>query len=196
MKLEQETGRRQPAAPHFLGRNIMKMEIKMEAPRVASPTTGRLLSLLLGAFEQKVGQQGPARLPAGAIYLEPIKVVIAGTRCEAALYDQALRDAAVESDADVILVRHGPFPETLNDVHFDVALRMDLGVVLLKDMQLYFRRSDGYWLVPRRRGPFAALGRDGVRLTFVPPCMTHHYLEDGLTAAAAQIVRAARMERC
>jgi hypothetical protein len=174
----------------------MKMQMKMQAPRAGSAITGRLLTLLLAAFEQQVGQQGPVRLPAGAIYLEPIRVVIAGTACEAPLYDQALRDAAVESDADVVLIRHGPFPETLNDVYFDVAIRMDLGVVLLKDLLLYFRPADGYWLVPKERGPFAALGRDGVRLTFEPPFMTHHYLEDGLTAAAAQIVRAARTGNC
>lgn len=159
---------------------------------VTSANTTRLLNLLVGTFEQEGEQQDAQHLPAGAIYLEALHVLIAGTSCDTATYDQALRDAAVEFNADVILIRHGLFPETLNEVRFDLAVRLDLGVVLLKDLLLYFRAADGYWLMPAGRGPYAALGCEGVRLTFEPPFMTHHYFEDGVTAAAAQIVRAVR----
>ncbi|HEY0013229.1 MAG TPA: hypothetical protein VGB79_10320 [Allosphingosinicella sp.] len=159
---------------------------------VTSANTDRLSKLLVGAFGQEGKQQDVAHLPAGAIYLEALHVLVAGTACDAATYDQALRDAAVEFNADVILIRHGPFPETLNEVRFDLAVRLNLGVVLLKDLLLYFRATDGYWLMPAGRGPYAALGGEGVRITFEPPFMTHHYFEEGVTAAAAQIVRAVR----
>jgi len=138
------------------------------------------------------GQPGPDQLPAGAMRVEGINVVLAGTRCDPPLFEDSIRDVAAATGCDVVLVRHGRFPETLNEVRLDVAVRMDFGILLLKDLLLYYRQEDGYWLVPERRGPFVALGRDGIRLSFEPPFLTGDYREDGLLAAAAHIVRALR----
>ena len=167
------------------------MESQTLRPPV-SAITARLLKMLLRAIGHEGGEPACGQLPPGAIHLENIKLVLAGTRCDAPLYEEEIRDAAATTGSDVVLVRHGRFPETLNEVHFDVAIRMDLGIHLLTDLLLYCRPGDGYWLVPQGRGPFVALARDGLRLSFEPPFLTAHYREDGLVAAARQIVHAAR----
>jgi hypothetical protein len=158
--------------------------------------TARLLEMLLGAFGDKDVKAVSHGLPPGSVLLTDRRLVLAGTRCMAPVQGEMLRDAAAQLSADVVLIRHGSFPETLDEVRLDVAVRLDCAIALMSDMLLYHCAADGWWLVPEDRGPFAALRPNGLELTFEPPFLTHDQRSEGLTAAAARIVRAARGGRC
>ena len=118
--------------------------------------------------------------------------MIAATPCDAPLFEGAIRKAAREKGADVVLMKHGLHPETLNNVSFSILVHMSGKPYLFDDLVLYFHSADGYWLVPSRHGPFIALQKDGLRVDFAPPFITSDERVEGVCEAAAQLVRSMR----
>jgi hypothetical protein len=154
--------------------------------------TRRMLGLLLDIVSQETGSPAPGGLPAGALHLGPAKLIIAGTPCDAPVFHGAMRAAAAATGADVVLVHHGLFPETMSQVTFSVLVHMSGQPYLLENMVLYHHPEDGYWLVPSSLGPYVALEQKGLRVDFQPPFVTFVERMDGVCAAAAKVVRATR----
>ncbi|SEJ53426.1 hypothetical protein SAMN05518849_10851 [Sphingobium sp. AP50] len=128
-------------------------------------------------------------LPAGAFDVASANLVIAATPCSAPLFRPAIDKACRRTDRDVMLVRTGLFPETLDPVSVDLALSYPGGPLIINDLA-FMRRSDGsLWLVPQRLGPFVEIRTDGLALTTTPPFATWDERCDGTSRAASQIVR-------
>lgn len=157
-----------------------------------SRLTLRMTNFLLDTFGQHDGARANYGLPAGAVHLKDRQLIVAATPCDPPLFHDAMRKAAAATGADVIVVHHGLHPEALNPVQFSALVHMSREPYLLEDMILYFHPADGYWLVPSGKGPFIALGEDGLRVDFEPPFITFHERCDGVCKAAAMIVRATR----
>lgn len=157
-----------------------------------SRVTHHMVDLLLDAAGGGIGIRPPAGLPAGARYREDIGLILAGTCCDAPLYQDTILAVADRAGADVVLAHHGRFPEILNPVQFSIAARVNGKARLLSNMLLYVERSRGTWLIPSASGPFVSLSGAGLHIRFTPPFMTYVQRQDGLCAAAARIVRAMR----
>jgi hypothetical protein len=87
----------------------------------------------------------------------------------AQLFAEQMLKAAMAMQSDVILLRHGLFPEALDAAAVDVVLYLNGTPALLTDMLLYLHPEDGFWLVPTGVGPHLAIEKDGLRVAEWPP---------------------------
>ena len=158
-----------------------------------SRLTDRMMTMLQNVAGRAGGEPVPGGLPAGAVHVPAARLILASTCCTVRLFDQQILEAAASSGADVILMRHGLFPETLDVVSYDVALHVDGRPILISDLALYDHPADGYWLVPTTRGPHIAIEPDGLRLAYEPPYVTWSERSDAIGRAAKTTVLAARL---
>lgn len=162
----------------------------------ADPST-RVLQLPLAALTATADELKPVSfgLPAGAVAVATANVVLAATPCEPTLFRDVIERHGREYCRDVMLVRTGLWPETLNAVTVEVALAVDGDALLVTDLA-FFRRVDGsLWLIPPRAAPFIAIGPDGLGLEMSAPFSTASERSAGLCRAAAEIVRLVRSGR-
>lgn len=131
-------------------------------------------------------------LPAGALQLSGIKLIVAATPCDAPIFNDAMWKAANATGGDVILARHGLHPEMLNDVSFSAVVHFEQQPRLFRDLLLYATGCDEHWLVPQGTGAFIQMHPAGLRLTHKPPFASRLERSDGVCSAAAQIVKALR----
>ncbi len=83
----------------------------------------RVLSLPLTAlYEAPIPIGALAGLPAGMLDIASANLLIAATPCDPPLFGMKMEDACTRFGRDVMLVRTGLFPETMNPVTVDVAL--------------------------------------------------------------------------
>lgn len=157
-----------------------------------SSLSGRMLTFLLNAIDRTGGEVGPGGLPAGAVHFPDIRLAIAATCCDVPLFRDRMLAAAARTGSDVLVMRHGLHPESLNPVKFDVIIHVNEEPCLLTDLVLYHDQVDGYWLVPPGNGAHVALDAEGLRLADQPPFITWHQRCDAVRRAASQIDRAAR----
>lgn len=160
-----------------------------------SRLTRRMMALLLRIVCHAEGEKGPGGLPAGSLHLPDARLILATTCCSKPLFHEQMRTAASASGADVLLMRHGLHPESLNGTGFDVLLHVNREPVLLTDLILYHHNADGFWLVPSGNGAYIAVEADGLRLADEPPFMTWQERSDGVCKAAKLIARAAQPGR-
>lgn len=152
----------------------------------------RILSVPLGAL-----RVGPAdlvrvadKLPASAVRIGSRGLILAATPCAYPMFDN-LEAIAARHQCDVMLVRTGLFPETMDPVTVDVALYTGLETVSLIDLH-FCRRSDGsLWLVGEPNQPTVQIGQRGLALCMEWPFVTGHERVEAACSAAAEIVRIA-----
>lgn len=114
--------------------------------------------------------------------------MMASTPCNAPLFRETLTRACTETGRDILLVRTGLFPETLDPVVADIALVGSEKPLILTD--LCFMRADGrLWLVPQDDGPVVEVRHDGLDLQLEPPFADRDERGDGVSRAASEIVR-------
>lgn len=153
-----------------------------------SRTTVRTLSVLLNTLGQDDAKMVGFGLPANALHLQERNLIVAGTPCDAPMFHDAMRKAADESGAEIVVAHHGLFPEAFNPVTFSVLVHISGRPHLFRDMVLYFHPADGYWLLPYETGPFMALEADGLRVEFEPPFVTFYERCTGVCEAAKRIL--------
>src|SRR5690606_14351591 len=123
----------------------------------------------------------------GTVHLVERKLIVAGTPCDAPLFQPPMRQAAAATGADVILAHHGLSPEPLNSAEFSVLAHMSGEPFLFEGMALYAHPAGGQWLVPSGDGPFMALEKGGLRLACEPPFLTFHQRCEGIHAASTAL---------
>lgn len=168
----------------------------LELPHsVARPTSG-ILSLVQEAIGCEPMGTITAGLPSGSLLFDQAHLIAAGTPLTISFFDDAMIKAAERYNADVLLARHGSYPELLDATLWDVAVRIGSNQVqLFTDFVLYSDPDRSTWLVPARKGPFVRLAGDGVTLEVEPPFVTYSERCEGVCRAAKQIIAATRPHR-
>lgn len=134
-------------------------------------------------------------MPPCTLQVPAAGLLVAATPHPAPLFADTLEDVSRVRATDILLVRSGHHPETIDAVTVEVALRYGREALVLRDL-LFFRHTDrGLWLVPGQRGPFIELTATGLRLEMLPPFLDADDRADGLCRAAAEIVRLVRHRR-
>lgn len=166
--------------------------MSMTPPAVAPDTATRLLVIPYKAFGPDATAPLPisAGLPAGSVEIASAKLIMGATSCDAPMFLSTIEKVARGRERDVLLVRAGLFPETLNPVVSDVAL-FAKDIVMLRSLSFYRHRDNTLWLLPADRGPCLAVEPGGLRLEMLAPYMTGDERSDGLIRAAGEIVRVA-----
>lgn len=178
--------------PWALPLGVSEMPVTQFSDKV-SRLTDRMMAMLRTVAGHSPGLPAPGGLPAGAIHLPAARLIIASTCCTARLFDEQILKVASSSGADVILMRHGLFPETLDAVSYDVAMHIDGQPMLFCDLALYDHPADGFWLVPSKSGPHIAIERDGLRLADEAPYVSWTERCEAVCRAAKRTVLAARL---
>ncbi|WP_019832714.1 hypothetical protein [Sphingomonas sp. PR090111-T3T-6A] len=155
-------------------------------------TSARLIQLPLEATdaipELLTGSVG---MPRCSVCLPDLHLVLAATADDhAGRFRDAVRVAANAFDSNVLMIAHGKWPERLNPVQISALLKLSSGHLLLDNLLFYRDREDGLWFIPANgRGPWLAIGPDGLHLSMTAPYIDQDERSDGLCRAAAQIVR-------
>ncbi|MEO1968561.1 MAG: hypothetical protein ABGW87_07615 [Sphingomonadaceae bacterium] len=153
-----------------------------------------MLELMLSKVGDHDATQARWGLPVGAVHLPDRNLIVAGTPCDAPLFQQAMVSAAKSSGSDVVMMHHGFCPETLDPVEFSVLVHIDEYPNLFEHLLLYSDLDGNFWLIPSLVGPSIALESDGLRVSSEPPFMTWHQRSDGLCRAAKEVVKASRWQ--
>ena len=149
----------------------------------------RVLSLPLAElYDVPVPLGALAGLPAGALDIVAANLVMAATPCDAPLFAGKVEAACARLNRDIMLVRTGLFPETMDPVTVDVALIGPDGPVVVTGLS-FMRRDDGLWLVPSRVGACIEIRGEGLVLHAALPFGSPDERIDGLCRAASEIVR-------
>lgn len=149
----------------------------------------RILSLPLDMLDDAPVMRSGYGLPAGALDIPTANLILAGTPCQAPLFQDIISLACAESGRDVILVHTGLWPETMDPVTIDVALAGLNGPFVVSNL-IFMRASDRrLWLVPEDAGPYIEVCGNGLALATMPPFITWGERCDGVCRAAAEIVR-------
>lgn len=166
-------------------------------PTTLATASVTLLNYLLTELgpDQPTLLGGGNGLPAGALECLEHNLVVAATPIVEPLFDAALERFAAASKRDVLLVRHGFYPETIDPVRIDVALRSITGPILVCDTSLWRGKDGGLHLVPARPDLYVEVGRNGLAVRLTPPWDRWDDRTAGLEQAAAEIVRACRASR-
>ena len=135
---------------------------------------------------------GNTGLPAAAVCPKHNLIVAVTPVTAAGLFDPALLRCAAACLRDVVLVRHGFHPETLDPVRVDVALHLPSSPFLLTGLSFFRGRDRSLRLVLDGSGLSVKIGRDGVEIAARAPWDSAWDRAAGLESAAAQIVLACR----
>lgn len=168
----------------------------MTPPAVAPDIATRLLVIPYKALgpDATAPLNVSSGLPVGAVEIASANLIMAATSCDGPMFSSTIERVARGHERDVLLIRAGLFPETMNPVTVDVAL-FARDVVTLRGLSLYRHHDNALWLLPADSGPCLAIEATGLRLEMLPPCTTYDERSDGLTRAATEIVRLATNRR-
>lgn len=162
------------------------------AKNFSSKTTAQIIGEIERSIKPCLSEPIDANLPFGTRRYPQQGFALGGTACTTPLFQEAMLRVANEEDVDVIISRHGSFPEALNPVVWDVAFRLDREPLLLTDLLLYVDGVDDYWLIPSGVGASVRIARDGLHLSTELPFDTWTERCDGLCEAAKRIVKVTR----
>lgn len=165
-----------------------------QSGQMVSKISERMMRLLLNISGHEEGVKAPAGLPVASVHLPAARLIIASTTCTVPLFKKAMLAAAQETQSDVLLMRHGLFPESLESAHCDLALYLNGYPAFIQDMLLYHHPEDGFWLVPGGVGPHVAIEPDGLRVAEEAPYYGWQERSDSLCRAARLIARHARVD--
>lgn len=167
---------------------------------LVSPTSLALLQPLLAALDatDTAILKPRSSLPAPCFWMPNIRTIICATPINTLpMFRAAMVSAAAVDKVDAILVQHGLFPETLDDVTIDAVLGRHSSVRMLWSLCRY-RGGDGSTsLVPPSIGSGPSVRLDGAGLTTMtePPYRDSEERSDGLSRAARETVLAMRRLR-
>jgi hypothetical protein len=165
----------------------------LELPNSVSRPTVGILSLVEKAVASAPTRVVTQGLPAGSLMFADAQVVASGTPLIIPFFHEAMTNVASSLHADVLLARHGSYPELLDATLWDMAVRLDGNQIqLFTDFVLYSELDNSTWLVPVRAGPFVRLAADGLTLEVEPPFLTWNQRCEGVCRAAKQIIAATR----
>lgn len=162
----------------------------LPADHAADPCL-RVLSLPLAAMGTALAEPTNivSGLPEGALMIPSAGVILAATPCSAPLFHDKTALAAHHSGYDVMLVRTGLFPETLDMVSVDVVLQNQGSLVAIRELAFFRHRDGRLWLI-RTQDPLAlTLDAHGLRIGTTLPFDDREERSAGLCRAAAEIVR-------
>lgn len=172
-----------------LGVSIMSFS---QSGQMVSRISQRMMRLLLNISGHEAGVHAPGGVPAGSVHVPEARLILASTSCMAPLFKDAMLAAAQATKSDVLLMRHGLFPESLEPTMCDLVLYLNGCPAFVPDMLLYHHPEDGFWLVPAGIGPHVAIERDGLRVAEEAPYYGWAERSDALCRAARLIVQHAR----
>ena len=171
-----------------------------DAPELVSPTSLALLAPVLSALGavNTATLRPVGSLPAPCFQIADLCTVVCATSIHSiAIFRAEMIAVAATNAVDVVVLRHGAHPETLDDVSYDIVTGRDRSLRTLWELCAY-RHNDGrYWLVPPLpgAGPSIALTAGGVAVTAEPPYRDMYERGDGVARAARQTVLAMRRLR-
>ena len=177
---------------------VTSMHMMTDGQLALSPSSRAMRDLFLAKLDQPqpVRLGGNTGLPAEAVDCVDQNLIVAVTPVTERLYDDALLRFADRSRRDVVLVRHGFHPETLDPVRVDVALRTSFGSpILVPDLSLWRGTDGSLHLVPDGNDLFVEVAGHGLDALLVRPWNGWEERCDGLTRAAAEVVRAVARAR-
>ena len=163
-----------------------------------SPSSRALRNFLLAALDRPspVRLGGNTGLPAEAVDCLDQNLVVAVSTVTEKVFSNALLRYAERSRRDVVLVRAGFHPEVLNPVRADIALRTSFGSpMLVTDLSLWRGTDGSLHLVPDGTDLFVEVAGHGLDALLVRPWNGWEERCDGLTRAAAEVVRAVARAR-
>lgn len=169
------------------------MPLAPPAGPFADPAT-RVLALPFAALQASLADASPvtAGMPAASCALPRLNLIAGATPVDAPMFRDVIGHVAHTSGHDVMLVRTGLHPETLDPVRVEVAINAAGETLVLTDLAFYRHRDDGLWLIPQHRSACFQLTGDGLSLQTIPPFSNVNERSDGLCRAAAEIVRMTR----
>ena len=131
-------------------------------------------------------------LPDSTIDIMATNLAIAVTPMQVPFFRDEMIEVVGNTSRDLIVIRVGFHPETLNALEFDVVISTLTGPVPRFDLSL-FRDFDGsLHLVPEREGLCLSFEPDRVQLVTHEPFSSHEERRHGREKAAAEIVRKLR----
>jgi hypothetical protein len=166
-----------------------------ESCQNVSALTQQMTSLMLHVAGHQEGEKAPGGLPAGSVHLPAARLILSTTSCMVPMFAEQMLKVAKGTRCDVLMLRHGFFPESLNTAVCDVALYLNGMPIVLLDLVLYHDPEDGFWLVPDGAGPHIAIERDGLRVADEPPYIAWQERSDAVCRAARLIAQYARPGR-
>ena len=177
---------------------VTTMHMMTDGQYALSPSSRAMRDLILAELDQPrpVPLEGNTGLPAEAVDCLDQNLIVATTPITERMHDQALLRFAERSRRDVVLVRHGFHPETLDPVRVDVALRTSFGrPMLVADLSLWRGTDGSLHLVPDGSDLFIEVAGHGLDALLVRPWNGWEERCDGLSRAAAEVVRAVARAR-
>ncbi len=112
------------------------------------------------------------------------------------IFEPVFRDQMVEiaerTKRDVLVIRSGYHPETLDPLRVDVVLTTMAEPLPVTDLQLCRLDDGGLHLVPRQPGLCVSIKPGRLEVSMLPPYSTDRERRRGLEVAAAEIVRLLR----
>lgn len=139
-----------------------------------------------------------ASLPMPCFHLASTGTLVCATPINSLpVFRAAMIAAAALNKVDVLVVKHGLAPETLDDVTIDVVTGRTRSVRMLWDLCRYRAIDGGSWLVPPTgaAGPSVRIDTSGLTLVADPPYVDLNERGDGLARAARETVLAMRRLR-
>lgn len=154
----------------------------------------RLISLPLVAMKTVavIPPQTIPNMPSCTMSVPAARLLVAVTPHPAPTFADTLEQVSRTHNNDVLLIRSGHHPETIDAVTVDVALRFGGDALAVTNMLLFRHDDHGLWLVPAVRGPFVELTSAGLRLELLAPYLDADDRSAGLCRAAIEIARLTR----
>lgn len=148
-------------------------------------------NLILSATGRATGSPITSGLPAGSVYADRQRLIVGGTPMMLPIFQPAMRRVAQDARTDVIVSRHGFYPEALGPVLWDVCYWLNNTVASVSDYILCESRHGEFWLVPPKSGPHLRLASDGIHVEVVPDFVSWDERNFGVCQAAKRIRAAA-----
>lgn len=167
---------------------------------LVSPTSLALVQPLLAALEagDSAVLKPTSSLPAPCFWVATIRTIVCATPINTLpIFRAAMVSAAATDKVDAILVQHGLFPETLDEVTIDVVTGRTPSVQMIWSLCRYSGSAGDTWLVPTVDGvgPSVRIDAAGLTTTPKPPYRNLDERVDGVTRAARETVLAMRRLR-
>lgn len=131
-------------------------------------------------------------LPDATVDVPSANLLLSRTPIEEPFFQDTMLRVVEETARDLIVIRSGFHPETLNPLVFDVVLHTPVEPLALYDLSLFRDFDRTLHLVPQEDGPCVSLVPDKLQVASGLPFASHKARRHGRERAAAEIVRRLR----